>query len=273
MPIDETIDLSLVIPAFDESRRLQTSLPKMARYLADQPYTGEIVVVDDGSRDATFDTVCELAALLAVPLTAARYAPNRGKGHALKTGFELARGRRILFCDADLSTPIEETERLLAALDDGARVVIGSRKMAGASIEVHQPWLRRSMGKIFTALARRLAADVTDATCGFKAFRGDVGRDLFARARIDDWSFDAELLLLARLAGHRIHEVPVRWHDEADTKVRLLRDALRSLFGLLRIRWNLLRGTYRSMQPVDARLEIRRFEPSGAAESSQQACS
>ena len=139
MHCDKKIELSVVIPAFNESERLRTSLPQIGRHLAAQSYSAEIVVVDDGSGDGTFATVCELAERLCVPLTAASYASNRGKGHALKTGFQLARGRRILFCDADLSTPIEETERFLALLDGGAAVVIGSRKMKGAAIEVHQP--------------------------------------------------------------------------------------------------------------------------------------
>jgi dolichyl-phosphate beta-glucosyltransferase len=273
MRSEASIDLSVVIPAFNESERLHVSLPAIGRYFAEQPFETEIVVVDDGSADRTFEAICDLAALLPVPVTAARYAPNHGKGHALKAGFELTRGRRILFCDADLSTPIDETERLLAVLDERTPVVIGSRKMAGASIEVHQPWIRESMGKVFTALARRLAADVSDTTCGFKAFDGDVGRDLFGRVRIGDWSFDAELLLLARLGGHRIHEVPVRWRDERDTKVRLFRDALQSLLGLMRIRLNVLRGSYRTAVPVRVPLEVRRFEPEDASVKSRQAYS
>jgi dolichyl-phosphate beta-glucosyltransferase len=270
---EESIDLSVVIPAFNESERLPLSLPAVARYFAEQPYATEIVLVDDGSPDATFATICDLASHLPLPVTAARYAPNQGKGHALKAGFELTRGRRVLFCDADLSTPIEETERLLAILDGGTPVVIGSRKMKGASIEVHQPWLRESMGKVFTALARRLAADVSDTTCGFKAFDGDVGRDLFGRGRIWDWSFDAEILLLARIGGHRIHEVPVRWHDERDTKVRLFRDAVQSLLGLMRIRLNLMQGRYRTAAPLRVPLEVRRFEPEDASVRSRQAYS
>lgn len=270
---EELIDLSVVIPAFNESERLPLSLPVIARYFAEQPYETELVLVDDGSADRTFDTICDLAAMLPIPATVVRYAPNQGKGHALKVGFEQTRGRAILFCDADLSTPIDETERLLAVVDAGTPVVIGSRKMKGASIEVHQPWLRESMGKVFTLLARRLAADVSDTTCGFKLFDGDVGRDLFRRVRIGDWSFDAEVLLLARVGGHRIHEVPVRWRDERDTKVRLLSAAMQSLLGLMRIRLNLLRGRYRSAAPVRVPLEVRRFEPEDASVTSRQAYS
>jgi dolichyl-phosphate beta-glucosyltransferase len=270
---EESIDLSVVIPAFNESVRLRDSLPEIGRYFAEQPYETELVLVDDGSADPTFETICELATASPVRVTVARYAPNHGKGHALKAGFELTRGRRILFCDADLSTPIEETERLLDILDRGTPVVIGSRKMKGASIEVRQPWLRESMGKVFTMLARRLAADVSDTTCGFKAFDGDVGRDLFSRVRIGDWSFDAEVLLLARLGGHRIHEVPVRWHDERDSKVRLVRDAMQSLLGLARIRTNVMRGRYRTAVPVQVPLEVRRFEPEDASVKSRQAYS
>ncbi len=257
---EESVYLSVVLPAFNESQRIRSSLEAVGRDLAAQKVTSEIVIVDDGSTDGTFDTVCDIAESLRVPVTVARYERNSGKGHALKVGFELTRGRRVLFSDADLSTPIEEMPRLLAALDeDGVAIAIGSRKMAGANIEIHQPWWRESLGKIFTILARLLVPAVSDTTCGFKAFDGDVGRDLFSRARLDDWSFDAEILVLAALGDHSFREVPVRWRDEAGTKVRVVRDAILALRGLARIRWNVLRGAYDTVRPTDVPLEVRRF--------------
>ena len=247
-------ELSVVIPAYNEARRIGAPLRQVARSLQAMDLDAEIVLVDDGSDDGTLALVKELAPELPVPLRAIRTARNRGKGHALKVGFAAARGERILFSDADLSTDFACADRLLAALDD-AEVAIGSRRVSGASISVRQPALRQALGSVFTALVRAAVADVSDATCGFKAFRADAGKDLFARARIHDWSFDAEILFLARRAGHRIVEVPVDWHDEAGTKVRLAGAVLDSLAGLLRIRWNGLRGAYRHAHPIREPLE------------------
>lgn len=249
------VDVSLVIPALNEARRIRSPLDEIGEYLVRQPYTAEIVVVDDGSHDGTFEVLQEIGAGLPVPLRAIRYADNRGKGHAIKVGFASARGARILFSDADLSTPIACTERLLAALDEGADLAIGSRKTHGASISVRQPLWRETLGRGFTLLVRTAIVKVTDVTCGFKAFRAEVGKHLFERVRVNDWSFDAEILFLADRAGYRITEVPVEWHDESGTKVDLRRDVLASLVGLGRIRWNGLRGVYAEPLPVSLPLE------------------
>jgi glycosyltransferase involved in cell wall biosynthesis len=248
---DDTPGLSLIVPAYNEAGRIAEPLRAIAAFAAGLPGGAEIVVVDDGSTDATAAVVRELAPVLPVPLALVAYAPNRGKGHALRAGFAAARGARLLFTDADLSTPIEEAPRLLAALEH-ADLAIGSRKTAGAAVEVHQPWLREQMGRAFTWLVRQLVAPVSDATCGFKAFRGDVGRDLFSRLRIERWGFDAEILLVARRRGYRITEVPVRWADRAGTKVNLARDALRSLGELAAMRWNAARGRYDAPRPPPA---------------------
>jgi dolichyl-phosphate beta-glucosyltransferase len=240
--------LSVIIPAFNESARIAAPLTAVHDYLCAQAYASEVVVVDDGSTDATFDLVRAVARDWRLPVRAFRYRPNAGKGYAIKFGVAHARGRHVLFTDADLSTPIEETGRLLAALQAGADVAIGSRKLPGAEIVVHQPWLRERLGKVFTWLARQLIADVTDVTCGFKAFRAAAARDIFSRVRVYDWSFDAEVLLLATRLGYTLTEVPVRWADCAGSKVRLGRDVLRSLEGLARIRLNAARGRY--AQPV-----------------------
>lgn len=247
-------DLSVVIPAFDEARRLGDSLPEIARSLGTMGLTAEIILVDDGSRDGTLELVKRIGPELGVPVRAIRYSRNRGKGHALKVGFEAARGARILFTDSDLSTNFGCAGRLLDALDD-SEIAIGSRHMEGATISEHQPALRQALGSVFTALVRAVIADVSDATCGFKAFRAEAGKELFSKIRVYDWSFDAELLFLARRAGHRITEVPVEWHDETGTKVRLARDVLGSLLGLARIRWNGLRGVYRQAFPITEPLE------------------
>lgn len=248
--------LSLVIPAYNEARRLGEPLRRAGEYLASRPYTSEIIVVDDGSRDDTARVAREAGAKLDVPVTVVRYAPNRGKGYALKVGFGRARGERILFSDADLSTPIEEADRLLEKLEEGHDIAIGSRWLPGADVRRYQPWYRIALGSVFTLLVRLLLARVTDATCGFKAFRGDAGRDVFSRSRIARWSFDAEILYLARRRGLRVAEVPVAWSDVGGTKVSLGRDAVESLLGLLRIRWNAARGVYDRPLAPDAELEV-----------------
>lgn len=251
--------LSVVVPAFDEAARIASTLRAVSAHFAAAPFAVELIVVDDGSDDDTAGVVRATARELAIPVALLRYAENRGKGFALKVGFAASRGARVLFTDADLSTPIAEADRLLAALDAGADVAIGTRKTAGARVEVRQPWLRETLGKGFTLLVRWLVADVSDATCGFKAYRGGVGRDLFSRSRIFDWSFDAEILYLARLDRLRVVEVPVRWRDQVGTKVSLRRDVARSLLGLLRIRVHAALGHYREAAPVDLPVESARL--------------
>jgi hypothetical protein len=164
-----------------------------------------------------------------------------------------ARGDLVLMTDADLSTPIEELERLLARLRDGAQVAIGSRKMPGASIEVHQPFLREAMGRIFTWLTSRLVVDVSDVTCGFKLFTRRAATAIFSRTTLDDWSFDAEVLFLARRLGLGIVEVPVAWRDVPGTKVHRGRDAVRSALGLARIVLNRARGRYDTVAAAASR--------------------
>jgi len=247
--------LTVIVPAFNEASRITATLHAISDHFAQASFPVELIVVDDGSRDDTATVVREAAPRLAVPLRLLRYATNRGKGFALKIGFAASRGDRVLFSDADLSTPIEEADAFLAELARGADVVIGSRKSARAQIEVHQPWLRETLGKGFTWLVRQLVADVTDATCGFKAYRGDAGRDLYARMRVFDWCFDAEMLYVGRQLGLRLVEVPVRWSDRVGTKVDLRRDVVRSLVGLLRIRGNALRGRYRAPSPADVAVD------------------
>jgi dolichyl-phosphate beta-glucosyltransferase len=250
------VQLSVVVPAFEEAARIAAPLATISRYLAARGEKAEIVVVDDGSRDGTAALIRDVAAGLETPLRLVRYRRNRGKGFALKVGFAHALGERILFTDADLATPIEEADALLASLEDGYDMAIGSRKMSGARIEVHQPWLRETLGKTFTWLVRGLIAEVSDATCGFKAFRGEVGRTLFSRIRIDDWSFDAELLFLLARGGFKLKEMPVRWRDQTGTKVNLVRDAVASLIGLIRIRVNSGLGRYAEASPIDEEVEI-----------------
>ncbi|HET9494057.1 MAG TPA: dolichyl-phosphate beta-glucosyltransferase [Chloroflexia bacterium] len=237
--------LSVVIPMYNEAHRLRRSLPKLEGYFRSRPYTVELVVVDDGSSDDTLELAREI--LAGHPnVNVIESKPNRGKGHAVKVGMLAARGEIVLFTDADLSTPPDEIEKFWEWFDKGYDVVIGSRKMKGAHIERHQPLWRENLGKVFTWLTNRIATrGISDITCGFKAFTHDAAQELFSRSIIDDWSFDAEVLFIAQQQGKRIKEVPVRWHDERGTKVRILRDATRAMLGLLKIRLNGLKGVYR----------------------------
>ena len=249
-------DLTVLIPAYNEARRITDSLRKMDAYLAARPYSSEILIVDDGSDDDTSSVAREASIGLTTPIRYVGYGSNRGKGYALKVGFATARGKRILFTDSDLSTPIEETERLLTKLDEGSEMVIGTRKSADAVIAVHQPKFREWMGKAFTFLVRQLLIDVSDVTCGFKAFEGSVGRRLFALSRVHDWSFDAEILFLAKQESCRLVEVPVYWEDQAGTKVSMLRDGIMAFLGLLRIRGYALAGRYRAPHPLGEYREL-----------------
>jgi dolichyl-phosphate beta-glucosyltransferase len=228
-------------------------LPELLAFLHTQEYAYEIVVVDDGSTDSTPDLARQLLAgeerarVLVQPR-------NRGKGHAVKVGMLAAEGRYVLFTDADLSTPPAELDKFWNWLEEGFDVVIGSRKMPGANIVRHQPRWRESLGRVFTWLSDHIATkDISDVTCGFKCFTNEAAQTLFGLSVIDDWSFDAEVLFLAQRFKYRIKEVPVTWHDDPGSKVRLWKDAVNSLRGLLRIRLNASRGLYKAKQRVPKR--------------------
>ncbi|MCZ6785192.1 MAG: glycosyltransferase family 2 protein [Proteobacteria bacterium] len=247
--------LSVIVPAFNEAERIGASVERIIRFLATRADPGELVVVDDGSTDATFETVQRLARNSPVPVRIFRYAPNRGKGHALKVGFAKARGEQLLFTDADLSVPIEHAPTLLEPLDRGSDAAWGSRSLPDSDIAIRQPLLRQTLGATFTFLVRAFVGPVSDATCGFKAFRGSVGRELFAQLRIYDWSFDAEILYLLRRRGYSMQEVPVSWEHREGTKVHLVRDGVRATLGLLEIRLNAALGRYRGEHEIEPSLE------------------
>jgi dolichyl-phosphate beta-glucosyltransferase len=228
--------LSVVIPAYNEEQRLQSSLERVLTYLDRQPFSSEILVVDDGSTDQTA-TIARRYAGEHARVRILRYTPNRGKGHAVRVGMSEADGQLMLLCDADLSTPIEELEKLISFLDDGYDVVIGSRALPDSDLRVHQPWLRERLGRTFNLLVRVLGVrGFADTQCGFKLFTRRAARDIFPRLFTDRWAFDVEALLVARKLGYRIREVPVTWINAPGTKVNVLRDATGTLKDLLRIR-------------------------------------
>lgn len=241
--------LSVVVPAFNEEERLPRTLARLDEYYRAQPYAWDVTVVSDGSTDGTERVAREFAdghpgfSVLA-------YSPNRGKGHAVRTGMLRAMGERVLFCDADLATPQEETERLMARLDDGADVAIGSRPLAESTLEVRQPWYRELLGRLFNKTVQLLAVrGIDDTQCGFKLFTRDAAQDVFRRCALDGFSFDIEALLVARDLGLRIDEVPVRWRHQEGSKVVLLRDGPRMLRDLVRLR---LKGRKRRLAETAA---------------------
>lgn len=234
--------ISVVIPVYNEAdcvtAHVDVLVPLLEELSAGSPGDRggwEIVLVDDGSSD---DTPRVLAGLDARPgVTALTHGRNLGKGAALRTGIAATRGDAVLFCDADMSTPPDMLRPFLAALRDGADVVIGNRKSREAQIEVWQPPLRTWLGLRFTWLANRLLGlSVADFTCGFKLFRGDVARRLFDEMSTPGWSFDVEILARAARDGLVIREIPVRWRHDADTRVRVVRDVVRSFAELVSIR-------------------------------------
>ncbi|HEY8740366.1 MAG TPA: dolichyl-phosphate beta-glucosyltransferase [Candidatus Dormibacteraeota bacterium] len=229
-------DLSVVIPAFNESVRLPPTVRAVEAYLRASNRRGELIIVDDGSSDGTAEVVDRMIGE-GLKLHLLRHDQNRGKGAAVRTGMLAATGGIVLFTDADLSTPIVDVEPLIAALAAGADVAIGSRAMDRSLVEVHQPWIRDRMGRIFNLFVQAiLLPGLKDTQCGFKAFRRDAARDLFTATLADGFEFDTEVLYRARRSGLAIREIPVHWRNSPDTRVNALVDSPRMLLALFRIR-------------------------------------
>jgi dolichyl-phosphate beta-glucosyltransferase len=215
------MELSLIIPAFNEARRIEPTLRSAHRFLAARPASFEIIVVDDGSTDDTVALVTALAGEL--PGLRVLCSPaNRGKGHAVRLGMRAATGRTRVFADADGSTPIAELEALLRALAAGADIAIGSRYLPASQVTRPQPWHRRAWSRLVNQVVQRaLLPGVADTHCGFKAFTAAAAARTFAACTVDGWSFDLEVLARARAYGFRIQEVPVRWANDARSKAHL----------------------------------------------------
>jgi glycosyltransferase involved in cell wall biosynthesis len=247
MSVPNAPDLSIIIPAYNEERRLPRGLAKIREYLASRAFAPgkvEIIVVDDGSKDRTAaiaeDWSREMPTLRLVP-----NGENRGKGCSVRHGMMEARGRVALFTDADLSAPIEEADKLLAALDHGNDVAIGSRAVNRALIFGHQSRLRELAGMIFNGFVRLFTGlPFQDTQCGFKAFRRQPSQIVFEQQRIEGFGFDPEILFLAKRHGLRAVEIPVRWAHDPATKVHVVRDSLLMFLDLAYIRWNWLMGRY-----------------------------
>jgi dolichyl-phosphate beta-glucosyltransferase len=228
------MDLSIVIPAYNEAARLGPTLERILGYLAGQADAGEILVVDDGSTDGTAE-VAESFAGRGVILK--RQDRNRGKGAALRSGVLASRGAAVLLVDADLSTPIEDLERLRPHLA-AAAVVLGSRSVPGANVTQHQPFYRELMGRIFNRLIRTLGVrGFHDTQCGFKLLDGEVARQLFAALLIDRFAYDVELVWLAQRCGYRVVEVGVTWANSPRSSVDPVTDSARMIWDVAMMRW------------------------------------
>lgn len=237
--------LSVIVPAYNEGARLAASVAAIQSHLRGAGIDFELLVVDDGSTDDT-------PAVLAAPrradpcLCVIRHEENRGKGHAVRTGVAAARGRFIMFIDADLTIPIEIAGEMVRALESGYDMAVASRWHPDSGYAVRPPLHRRVMGRVFRWYVRALiVSDVRDTQCGCKAYRREVARDLFGRQRIEHFSFDAEVIFLAARAGYRIKEVPATLRHHDSSSVRPLRDMPLMLRDLVRIRLNAARGLYR----------------------------
>jgi dolichyl-phosphate beta-glucosyltransferase len=230
-----TPEISIVIPAFNEALRLPATLDRVERYLVAAGTPAEVIVVDDGSRDATGDVVRERAARWPqLRLVAA--GRNSGKGAAVRLGMAAAHGRFRVFSDADLSVPIDDIEKLLGPLRAGAGVAIASRGLRDSQVELHQPWYRETMGKIFNRLVRIFVfGGVADTQCGFKAFTAEVADRVFPSLQTRGFGFDVEVLYRAKLAGYRIVEVPTRWINSPQSRVHPIRHSAAMFLELLAI--------------------------------------
>jgi glycosyltransferase involved in cell wall biosynthesis len=235
---DPPILLSVVIPAYNEEARIGCTLERVSGYLEGRDYAAEILVVDDGSADGTREVAGRTMAGSAVPFRLLALPANRGKGAAVREGVLAARGEFVLFSDADLSTPIEEADRLLARQrETGADAVLGSRALPDSRITRPQGRLRQLAGKTFNRMVRLLTGlPFRDTQCGFKLFRAAVARELFSRLEEERFAFDVEIVYRAMRRGCRVIEVPVEWADDRRSRVRFFRDSARMAVALLRIR-------------------------------------
>jgi glycosyltransferase involved in cell wall biosynthesis len=235
---------SIIIPAYNEGARLGATLDRVLNYIGAQGWDAEVIVVNDGSRDQTAELV-RASAQTHPQLRLIENPGNRGKGYSVRNGMLNAAGEILLFSDADLSSPIEEANKLFAPIEAGADIAIGSRWLQPEMQTHRQSLLRQFYGRLFNlALRILLGLNLKDTQCGFKAFTRAAAQKIFPLQRIERWGFDPELLYLARRAGLRVQEVPVAWAHVEGTRISPLRDGIRMFGEVLKIRWNAMTGKY-----------------------------
>jgi glycosyltransferase involved in cell wall biosynthesis len=234
--------LSLVIPVYNEEKRLPTSLKQVLEFIKAQSYSAEVIIVENGSQDATLEIAQSFAKQY--PLLRVLRNIERGKGLAVRRGMLEACGKFRFMCDIDFSMPIQEINRFLPPVLENYEVAIASREAPGA-VRYDEPRYRHFVGRGFNALIRIIALPGLDDTqCGFKCVKGSIAGELFKRQTLSGWSFDVEMLFIARRLGYRIVEVPIPWYFNPDSKIRVLKDSLHMGMDLLKIRLNELRGAY-----------------------------
>ncbi len=239
-----TPQLSIVIPAYNESARIERTLQRVMECIDGRGWDAEVLVVDDGSKDATVEIVrgwMERERRIYL----VQNDGNRGKGYSVRNGLLQASGDVVMFTDADLSAPMEEAERLMAAIAEGADVAIGSRWMDRARQTLHQPLYRRFFGRCFNWVTRTvMGLPFKDTQCGFKAFRRPAAQVIFRLQRIERWGFDPEILFIARKLGYNIREVAVTWGHDDRSRMSYLRDGMKMLEEIAAIRINSIVGRY-----------------------------
>lgn len=234
--------LSIVIPAYNEENRLPHTLEQLFSFLDSQSYSYEVLVVENGSTDRTFQAAQDYAAVY--PFLRLLKNEQRGKGLAVQRGILEARGDYRFMCDADFSMPIPEINRFLPPALEGFDVAIASREAPGA-VRYNEPFYRHFVGRGFNILIRLLALpELHDTQCGFKCFRAQVAETLFRCQTLSGWSFDVEVLFIARLRGYRVVELPIPWYFNPDSKIRVVKDSIQMGLDLLKIRMNALQGAY-----------------------------
>jgi dolichyl-phosphate beta-glucosyltransferase len=229
--------LSIVIPAYNEEKRIAGTLDKIHGFLKTKNYSYEVIVVDDGSADRTVGVSEESSLAKERSLRVVKNSGNKGKGFSVKSGILKSTGEFVLLSDADLSTPIGEIDKLFCAIKEGNDIVIGSRALKGSMVSVHQPWYREIMGKTFNFFVKMLLMrGFNDTQCGFKLLRGDVARSIAPTMKIDGFCFDVEMLYLARIKGYNIREIGVVWKNSPESKVRLIFSPLSMFLDLFSIK-------------------------------------
>ncbi len=235
--------LSIIIPAYNEASRLPKSLESLFTFLSHQSYTSEVVVVENGSQDGTYDTA--IAFTEKYPQLRVLREKERGKGRAVQIGMLSAQGEYRFMCDVDFSMPVEEINRFLPPHLTDFDIAIASREAAGAK-RYNEPTYRHLVGRFYNGLIRLLALPgLHDTQCGFKCFRGDLAQEIFSCQTLSGWSFDVEVLFIARQRGYRIVEVPIPWYFNSESKINVWRDSLHMAVDLLTIRRNQCQGKYR----------------------------
>lgn len=225
-------DISIIIPAYNEEKRIRKSLDTAINYLDSNNIEAELLVVDDGSSDKTVDVAKEFDSVRII-----KQPKNMGKGAAVQRGMIESKANIRVFTDADFSTPIYEIHKLIEKLNNGYDIAIGSRAVDYSMIKKHQPWYRELMGKTFNKIVQLLLMrGIVDTQCGFKGFSGDAADNIFPKMQINGFGFDLEALFIGRKLGYKIAEVPVEWYNDENSKVDPIKDSIRMFLDILKVR-------------------------------------